>query len=134
MKTNIRIKKVCHYCNQSFIAQKVVTKFCSLKCASRDYKKRKRDEKITNAIMATNDQLKERYSLAPVNEHSITPEISLKKEWINIGEIAELMGVSERSFYRVIKGKNFPKVKIGKRLLFNKQYVVDYFISKNVEL
>lgn len=120
MSSNIRIKKICQHCNQSFIAQKTVTKYCSLKCASKDYKRRTREAKITKAILATNDQAKERYAFAPVGNNSKDVATTLIKEWITIQDIAELMGVSELSFYRVIKDKDFPKVKVGKRLLFNK--------------
>lgn len=134
MSSNIRLKNICQHCGQSFIAQKTVTKFCSLTCAQRNYKKRKKEEKITRTILATNDQVMERYVLAQP-DNLIKPEGNrLNREWINIQDIAELLGVGERTLFRAIKDKAFPKVKIGRRLLFNKQYVLDYFISKNVEI
>lgn len=134
MSSNIRIKKICQHCKQSFIAQKTVTKFCSLTCAQRNYKKRKREEKITQTILTVNDQTLERYALASSAGGAKPGTHRLDREWINIQDIAELLGVGERTLFRAIKDKDFPKVKIGRRLLFNKQFVLDYFISKNVEL
>jgi excisionase family DNA binding protein len=134
MSSNIRIKKICLHCKQSFIAQKTVTKFCSLTCAQRNYKKRKREEKITQTILAVNDQSIGHYALAPHDNHITQVADRLSREWINIQDIAELLGVGERTLFRAIKDKAFPKVKVGRRLLFNKQYVLDYFISKSEEI
>lgn len=131
MSSNIRIKKICLHCKQSFIAQKTVTKFCSLTCAQRNYKKRKREEKITQTILAVNDQSMEHYALAPYDKQVTQVADRLSREWINIQDIAELLGVGERTLFRAIKDKAFPKVKVGRRLLFNKQFVLDYFISKS---
>lgn len=134
MSSNIRIKKICQHCKQSFIAQKTVTKFCSLTCAQRNYKKRKREEKVTQTILTVNDQTLERYALVPSTSGAKPGTDRLDREWINIEDIAELLGIGKRTLFRAIKDKSFPKVKIGRRLLFNKQYVLDYFISKSVEL
>ena len=46
MSSNIRISKICQHCGQEFVAKTTVTKFCSDNCAKRNYKKRKREEKI----------------------------------------------------------------------------------------
>ena len=37
-KSNIRIKKICEWCGQEFVAQKVTTKYCSHRCANLAYK------------------------------------------------------------------------------------------------
>lgn len=134
MSSNIRIKKICQHCKQSFIAQKTVTKFCSLTCAQRNYKKRVKEEKITKAILTTNEQLLERYAIVPPVSHAKPGRDRLNRDWMNIGDIAELLGIGERTMFRAIKEKAFPKIKVGRRLLFNKQFVLEYFISKNVEI
>jgi hypothetical protein len=46
MSSNLRIPKVCQYCNNEFIAMKLTTKFCSLKCGQRNYKEKIRLEKL----------------------------------------------------------------------------------------
>lgn len=130
----MRIKKVCQHCNQTFIAQKTVTKFCSLACARRNYKKRKRQENITQVILATNEQQLERYSLSADVGSIKSGTDRLHRDWMNIRDIADLLGVGKRTLFRAIKDKEFPKIKVGRRLLFNKQFVLDYFISKSVEI
>lgn len=134
MSSNIRIKKVCQHCKQTFIAQKTVTKFCSLTCAQRNYKKRKKEEKITQVILATNEQLLDRYAFTPPDNRAIPDSNRLNRDWITIRDIAELLGVGERTLFRAMKDKTFPRIKVGRRLLFNKQFVLDYFISKSVEI
>jgi hypothetical protein len=57
MSSNIRLKKVCQHCKQPYIAKTTVTKFCSLECAQRNYKKRKKEQKLTKAILDTNQVL-----------------------------------------------------------------------------
>ena len=131
MSSNIRTKKICQHCKQPFIAQTTVTKFCSLVCAQRNYKKRKREEKITETILSVNEQSFERYAIVSVDNHAKLNMDRLNKEWFNIHDIATLLGVGERTLFRSIKDKSFPRLKIGKRLLFNKQCVIDYFTSKS---
>jgi len=40
MASNIKIERVCLFCKNSFIARTTTTKYCSQKCASREYKER----------------------------------------------------------------------------------------------
>lgn len=137
MSSNIRLKKICQHCNETFIAKTTVTKFCSDNCAKRDYKKRQKEEKITSVILDTNYQLLNTYGTEKNEKARGRPTVKnkrLEKDWINICDLSELLGVSERTLYRAIKTSEFPKVKLGKRLLFNKPSVLDYLISKNEEL
>lgn len=46
MSSNIRINRVCNYCNQKFVAKNFTTKYCSHKCNQRDYKRRIKEERI----------------------------------------------------------------------------------------
>jgi excisionase family DNA binding protein len=134
MSSNIRIKKVCQHCKQLFIAQTTVTKFCSLTCARRNYKKRLKESKITKAILETNQQIAARYDdAASMNNLSQTEE-KLKKDWLNIQDVAELLGVGKRTLFRLVKNEKLPNVKIGRRLIFNKQEVLNYFTNKSKRL
>ena len=45
-KSNIRIKKICEWCGQEFVAQKVTTKYCSHRCANLAYKQAIRAKRI----------------------------------------------------------------------------------------
>lgn len=44
--------------------------------------------------------------------------------------LSAVTGLSERTIFRLIKDPAFPRVKIGKRLLFKKDAVIDYLTSK----
>ena len=46
ISSNIIITRVCVECGNHFTARTTVTKFCSSKCNSKNYKKRKRNEKV----------------------------------------------------------------------------------------
>jgi hypothetical protein len=53
MNTKIPIQKVCEFCGEKFTAQKFSTRFCSSKCAGRNYKLVERQEKAkaTNQLL-----------------------------------------------------------------------------------
>ena len=133
MSSNIRIKKVCQHCKQSFIARTTVTKFCSLICSQRNYKKRMKESKITKAILEANEQIAARYDAVLPNS-LIPEEAKLKKDWLNIQDVAELFGVGKRTLFRLVKNEKLPKLKIGRRLIFNKQQVLNYLTSKSEKL
>lgn len=44
MSSNIKINRVCNFCNKDFIAKTTVTKYCSHKCTSASYKKRAKEQ------------------------------------------------------------------------------------------
>jgi excisionase family DNA binding protein len=133
MSSNIRIKKVCQHCKQSFIARTTVTKFCSLICSQRNYKKRMKESKITKAILEANEQIAARYDAVLPN--CLSPkEEKLKKDWLNIQDVAELFGVGKRTLFRLVKNEKLPKLKIGRRLIFNKEQVLNYLTSKSERL
>ena len=46
MSSNIKIQRICQCCGREFTARTSVTKFCSLKCASKAYKAKLRNDKI----------------------------------------------------------------------------------------
>jgi excisionase family DNA binding protein len=131
MSSNIRLKKICQHCGQSFIAKTTVTKFCSDDCAKRNYKKRQKDQKVTKAILETNNQLQGQPAPTKSKGQAIPPLERLNRDWINIRDVSELLGIAERTMFRLIKEPTFPKLKIGRKLLFNKQQVMEYFISKS---
>ena len=49
---------------------------------------------------------------------------------INISDLSAMTGLSERTIFRLIKDPAFPRLKIGKRLLFKKDSVMNYLTSK----
>jgi hypothetical protein len=49
MSSNIRVNKICEFCNSLFVARTTVTRFCGDVCAKRAYKARKRLEAINES-------------------------------------------------------------------------------------
>lgn len=132
MSSNIRLRKICQHCDNPFIAKTTVTKFCSDDCAKRNYKKRQKDKKITEAILDANRKLTkestEKNIVVPVPSSGID---RFNRDWLNMEDLSLVLGITERTLFRVMKKDGFPKVKIGRRVLFNKQQVENYLISKS---
>jgi len=53
-----------------------------------------------------------------------------KQEFIDIKMLAFVTSMSERMIFNLIKDPNFPKLKIGRRLLFDKRAVMGYLVKK----
>jgi excisionase family DNA binding protein len=124
MSSNLTLKKVCQHCGNVFTAKTTVTKFCSDDCAKKNYKLRKRQEAILISNGQTKDSLLTKTTSKP--EHIVMDQ----QELINIRVLSAVSSIGERTLYRLIKDKEFPKVKIGRVLLFHKKTVIDYIIKK----
>jgi excisionase family DNA binding protein len=54
----------------------------------------------------------------------------IEKYFIGIKLLALTIGVSERTLFRLIKDNEFPRLKIGRKLLFHKESVIAYISTK----
>jgi len=126
MSSNIRIKKICQHCNSVFIAKTTVTKYCSDTCAKANYKRRVKEDKMDASRLSTRQQL----SPEAKNTAMISDTIKPSKELITLPELSAITGLSERTFYRLMKDHKFPRLKIGQRLLFKKIDVINYITFK----
>ncbi|MFY0256422.1 helix-turn-helix transcriptional regulator [Chitinophaga sp. 30R24] len=124
MSSHLRIKKICEHCGEVFIAQKTVTKFCSLTCARRNYKLREKKERVQKVESETNIQLLSKSRLVD------TPASKPLGDLIDIKALSSLTSISERTLFRLIKDEDFPKLKVGRSLLFHRQTVIDYLTTK----
>jgi excisionase family DNA binding protein len=124
MSSNMRIKKICQHCGDVFTAQTTTTKYCSLQCAQRAYKKRVKEDKIDESAKKT------RADLLVQHQSGYNTTSQVMKELVNIKELSVITSLSERTLFRLIKDKKFPKMKVGKRLVFNKDAVVNYLNFK----
>ena len=115
MSTNIRIKKVCEYCGEVFIAKTLKTRFCSHRCNSKSYKQKQRDTRLAEAS-----------EVEP--QTTVEANAVVEAALVNIKQLAAILHIGERTLYRLIKDDNFPRIKLGARLLFNKTEVF-YFIN-----
>ncbi len=121
MSSNLHIPKTCQYCGKAFIAQKTITKYCCLKCAQKDYKRRKREEKIQSSLVDSQQFIQKGQSQ---NEHSIA-----SKEFLSIKEASELLGASRWTIQRLIKKQIINAAKFGRRTIIMRYEIDKLFTS-----
>lgn len=126
MSSNLALKKGCQYCGKVFIAKKTNTKFCSSVCADRNKVLLKRIEEFGDDII---DPRKK--PIQPGASQTISPSFPIEQRvLIDIKLLALTTGISERTLFRLIRDPAFPKLKIGRRLLFHKGSVIRYLTDK----
>jgi excisionase family DNA binding protein len=115
MSSNLRIVKICAFCQQEFIARKTTTETCSDPCAKRLYKLRLREQAIGRVIA---EMMVKREPKA-----FITGEV-LKaiqaKEWLTLKEAALLLNVSPLTLRRWVLAGKVESKKVGKKHDFRK--------------
>lgn len=117
MSSKIEITKVCQQCGNEFIAKTTVTKFCSHPCASKNYKQRKKSEKL-NQVKSPTEQ-KTEFNFSQLNE----------KEFLSIADTCQLLGASRMTIYRQIKNGNINACKLGRRTIIKKSEIEKLFAS-----
>ena len=118
MSSNIRINRVCNYCNQKFVAKTFTTKYCSHKCNQRDYKKRIKEEKLLKS--------KEEYSIdSKISKlKKVTPtfdiELLKSKSYLTISEVCVLMNMCDSTVRKLIKEERIKTIRLGKKHIIPK--------------
>ncbi|MCX6285556.1 MAG: helix-turn-helix domain-containing protein [Bacteroidetes bacterium] len=105
MSSNIKVQRICQYCNNEFTARTTVTLYCSDDCAKKAYKARKRVEKV-----AESDKETQIIRLKPIEELK-------SKEFLTISEACKLLSVSRWTIWRAIKNNSLRAAKLGRRTL-----------------
>lgn len=122
MSSTIEIQKICEFCGKEFTAKTTVTRFCGHTCASRAYKVRKKENKIGQAIKETNQQ--KLLSLSELNIEAIK-----QKDFLSIKEAHTLLGLSERTFYRLMKDGTIQATRLGKRTIIKRSEIDKLFTT-----
>ena len=117
MSSNIRLQRICQHCGKDFIAKTTVTKYCGDICAKRAYKARKRNEKIGKA----KNEVKQ-IKIQPIEEIKA-------KEFLNVREVATLLGCSIRTTYRLIDNGTIKSVNLAKRMTRIKRSELDKLLE-----
>jgi excisionase family DNA binding protein len=115
MSTNIQVQRLCQFCGEEFTAKTTVTKYCSLRCASRAGKARKSEEKIVRINTQTRQAV-----LKPIEEIRA-------KAYLSIAESSRLMGISRRTIYRMIDRGDLNAGKAGRRTLLRREDIDKLF-------
>lgn len=131
MSSTIKLPKFCNHCGKAFIAQKTTTKFCGHPCASRAYKQRKREEKVSAEFKNQQSKI---VSAAPAvaSETLQAPQVGNStnlrdKEFLSIVEVAALLGASRWTIQRMIKSKRLPVAKLGSRTIIKRTAIDNLF-------
>lgn len=100
-----RIQKICEYCGNTFMAHRMTTRYCSHRCNSRDYKKRKKEEALQQVKEHTQNEIEQK-TIQPLNE----------KEILNVAEAAIFIGVCRQTVYNMIHSGVLKAAQITERL------------------
>jgi excisionase family DNA binding protein len=119
MSTNIRIQKVCQYCNSPFTAKTLVTRYCSKTCNERDYKRIAREKKIEVHVSQT---VNSNLSSANVPANNNAPD-----DCLEISEAAKVMRISRRTLYRLIALRKIKAKKLMTRTVILRKDIYMYF-------
>ena len=111
--------KTCEYCKNEFEAKTLYTRYCSHKCNSRHYKILKRLEKIKKVTEKQKISKKTSVKIPIETETEFMNNLT-SKEFLSINDTANLIGVSKRTIYRLIKNKKLKVTKIGSRTIIKR--------------
>ena len=115
MSSNIRIERVCQFCNTKFIARTTKTQYCSNKCSSRAYKHTARREKLTIAKVES--------SITGKIRTTINFPMLAGKELLTITEASALLNITHVTLRRWIKENRIQTSRIGKKHLIKRSHI-----------
>jgi len=118
MSSNIKITRVCEYCGIEFTAKTTITRYCSHTCNRKHYKQKKREARITKAMSKTYKSV--------TNEISDIEELT-KKEFLSVKETCILIGISERTLYRMMNDSKIKYAKMNSRIIFRRLDIDNLF-------
>lgn len=118
MSSNIKVQRICQHCENFFIAKTTVTKYCSLTCAQKAYKVRKRKEKINASLKET-----ERILVRPIEQLK-------EKEFLTVRQAALLLNSSRQTVYALIKSEKLKAVNIKEKKTLIRRIDIDNIFEK----
>ncbi len=116
MSSNIKVVRICNYCNKEFVARTTVTQCCSDHCAKRFYKLKVKNEKIAQAELETAVR---KTPKAYITEDQI--KVINAKQYLTLKEAALLLNISPLTLRRWTLGGMMQASKIGKKWVYEKQ-------------
>ena len=116
MSTKIRLQRICKHCGEEFTAKTTVTQFCGDNCAKRAYKARMRQAKIEKSNAETQ----------AIRNKPI--EKLRTKDFLSIAETCALLGLSERTVFRLMQNGKIPAKKFGRRTIIKRTDLEQLFV------
>ena len=121
--SKFRITKTCLHCSSLFEAQKVNTKFCSLSCAQKNYKLRKRIEQTGGKL-----ELPES-GFNPIT-NAVKKELVKDLDFLTVKEAAKLLNCCTKTIYRMIKLHTIKARAISQRKTLIRRKDIDALFEK----
>ena len=123
MSSNIKIVKICEYCNIEFIAKTTTTKCCSDNCSKRFYKLKIKNDKIAQAELKTEIKRK-------LKNFITEEEIKLIQatENLTLIEAAVLLNITPLTLRRWTLAGKMNAHKVGKKWMFNIKQIENYTV------
>ncbi len=112
--TRIPLQKMCAACGKLFTAQKATTAYCSQKCASQAYKKRKREE-LAGAVSLRSEVAVAQACVAGLEG----------KEFLSVAEVARLFGLRPQTVYNLLYSGKLKAVQFSSRLTLIRRSDID---------
>lgn len=113
MSSNIKVQRICQFCQKEFTARTTVTKYCSHKCGSRAGKARARLGKI----QTTNNEM--------VNM-VIRETVDLTKQvFLTVKQVAKMLNSSPKAVYNMIDSGRLPSARISARKTWVRRSDID---------
>ncbi|RYG18338.1 MAG: DNA-binding protein [Chitinophagaceae bacterium] len=103
MSSNIRVNRICQYCQIVFEAKTTVTKYCSLTCGRKAYKA----NKVKLKVLASDIETKQ-IKAKPLEEIHL-------REILTVAQAASLLSSSTKAIYNLISSGRIEAVNIAKR-------------------
>jgi excisionase family DNA binding protein len=122
MSSNMAIPKTCTYCGKAYIAKTTLTRYCCLKCNSRHYKQKAKEEKIQNSLVTQQQTMQTMQSLQTPNSNSLA-----SKNYLCVQDAAELIGVSRWTINRMIKRGDLIIHKFGRKKIIERSQIDKLF-------
>ena len=119
MSSKIQIAKICDQCAISFIAKTTVTRFCSKLCNSKFHKTTARNAKLLEASIDT------------LTKKTETKTAQIERQYLNVKEVADLLGVSKRSVYGMINSGRLNALNLSVRCTRVSKIDLEVFFFNN---
>jgi excisionase family DNA binding protein len=122
MSSNMAIPKTCTYCGKAYIAKTTLTRYCCLKCNSRHWKQKAKEEKIQNSLIEQQQTMRSLPTLPTINPRSLA-----NKNYLCVRDVAELIGVSRWTINRMIKRGDLRIHKFGRKKIIERSQIDKLF-------
>jgi excisionase family DNA binding protein len=116
------IPKTCTYCGKAYIAKTTLTRYCCLKCNSRHWKQKAKEEKIQNSLIEQQQTMRSLPTLPTINPRSLA-----NKNYLCVRDVAELIGVSRWTINRMIKRGDLRIHKFGRKKIIERSQIDKLF-------